>query len=681
MNKFLPYFKLILPVKWRFILAIVAGIIYGVASGFGLPFMASKVFPLLFSSDQQGLVLAVASSDLKPAHYDLGTQDEFTHIERLYTKTAAETYEKLEEGSVLSIDGTYLSPGSEIKQSIGDLFYLNDSDEYKSIQPTLYFKSSHQEYKPITQEAEKKSDGWFLFGVVMMLPAVFLVRGISGFTNTYQITYCGNFVLEHLRKDVFNKLQELDLSFFQKHGTGDLMTRIMTESARLQQMLTSAANDLIKQPVTFIAAVSSLIYMSIQQSEIAFILVCFAVIPAAIYPVRKLSKRMMEKMRIGAMGEGELGNCVQENLMAVRDVRSFNLEEREKSKFKVILDDFFRMIMKMTKYRAFINPSVEFITAVGVSVAIYYSAQNGLTLEKVLPLIFALYMSYEPIKRMGALQNQLVLGAVAIERLEGVLNAEVGVKDPENPKVLPQLSGKISFRNVLFNYEEGEPALNRVNAEIAPGEIVALVGPSGAGKSTFTHLISRSYDFEEGHLLFDELDVRDYKLHDLRANVSVVSQDPYLFNDTVENNIRLGKLDASEEEIREAARLAHCHEFIEKLPNSYHTIVGEKATRLSGGQRQRLAIARAFLKDSPILILDEATSALDAESEQAVQGALEELVRGRTTLIIAHRFSSIKIAHRILVFDAGKIVAEGTHEELMLESDLYKSLHEKQILD
>ncbi|MFC4991181.1 ABC transporter ATP-binding protein [Rubritalea tangerina] len=515
----------------------------------------------------------------------------------------------------------------------------------------------------------------------MMLPAVFFVRGLSGFVNTYQITYCGNFILERLRMDVFTKLQALDLAFFQRHGSGDLMTRIMTESARLQQMLTSTANDLIKQPVTFIAAVFSLVYLSIQQSEFVFILVCFAVIPACIFPIRKLSKRMLERMRVGAKGEGEIGNCVQENLMATRDVRAFNLEEREISKFKTLLDGFFTMIMKMTKYRSMIPPSVEFITALGVSVAIFYSAQNGLTLEMVLPLIFALYMSYEPIKRMGMLQNQLVLGAVAIERLEEILKAEEGVKDPENPKVLPEIAGEISFSNVTFNYEKGTPALDNVSVDINSDEIVALVGPSGAGKSTFTHLISRSYEHQGGVIAFDGLDVRDYKLHDVRANVSVVSQDPYLFNDTVENNIRLGKLDATEEEIRIAARLAHCHNFIEELPQGYHTMVGEKATRLSGGQRQRLAIARAFLKNSPILILDEATSALDAESEQAVQGALEDLVKGRTTLIIAHRFSSIKIAHRILVFDAGKIVAQGSHDELMASSDLYRNLHEKQLLE
>jgi subfamily B ATP-binding cassette protein MsbA len=680
MKVFLPYFKLMAPVKWRFALAIIAGIIYGFASGFGLPFMAAKVFPLLFSSSQQGITLAVTSTELKPTHFELGAEEDFNLGHKLYKKSSDGEFVNLPKGTILSADGTYHNKQDETRIPMDGLFFERDGD-YKEIVPKLFFKTTQQEYKALSVGAAKQGDNWFLFGAVMMLPAVFLVRGVFGFINTYQITYCGNYVLEELRTDVFSKLQRLDLAFFQRNGSGDLLTRIMTESARLQQMLTSASNDLIKQPVTFLAAVGSLIYLSIQQKEFAFVLVCFAVIPAAIYPVRKLSKKMLERMRVGAKGEGDLGNCVQENLMAVRDVRAFNLEAREIHKFKTILQDFFIMIMKMTKYRAIIGPSVEFITALGVSVAIYYAAKNGLTLEKVLPLIFALYMSYEPIKRIGQLQNQLVLGAVAVERLEAILKAEESVKDPENPKELPTLAGRINFSNVTFNYEEGKPALKDVSVEIKPDEIIALVGPSGAGKSTFTHLISRSYEYQEGVVSFDGLDVRDYKLHDIRSNVSVVSQDPYLFNDSVENNIRLGKLDATDEEIHEAARLAHCHEFIEQLPLGYQTVVGEKATRLSGGQRQRLAIARAFLKDSPILILDEATSALDAESEQAVQGALADLVKGRTTLIIAHRFSSIKIAHRILVFDDGRIADEGTHDELLVKSSLYKSLHQKQLLD
>jgi len=668
------------PVKWRFALAIIAGIVYGVSSGFGLPYMSAKVFPLLFSSSQQGITLAVSSDELQPTHFELGAEEDFNLGHKLYKKSEAGDFESLPQGTILSADGTYYDKVNEEPRPMEGLYFLQD-EKYVEIKPRLYFKTTQQDYKALSIDAEEQDNGWFLFGVVMMLPAVFLVRGLSGFINTYQITYCGNFILEQLRMDVFCKLQRLDLAFFQRHGSGDLLTRIMVESARLQQMLTSASNDLIKQPVTFLAAVSSLIYLSIQQKEFAFILVCFAVIPAAIYPVRLLSKRMLEKMRLGAHGEGQLGNCVQENLMAVRDIRMFNLEDREKTKFKEILDGFFKMIMKMTKYRSIIAPSVEFITALGVSVAIYYAAKNGLTLEKVLPLIFALYMSYEPIKRIGQLQNQLVLGAVAVERLEEILKAEVSVVDPVKPKILPELEGRINFSNVTFNYEEGKPALNNVTVEIKPDEIVALVGPSGAGKSTFTHLISRSYEYQDGVVSFDGLDIRDYKLHDIRANVSVVSQDPYLFNDSVENNIRLGKLDATDKEIYEAARLAHCHEFIEHLPQGYQTVVGEKATRLSGGQRQRLAIARAFLKDAPIIILDEATSALDAESEQAVQGALEELVRGRTTLIIAHRFSSIKIAQRILVFDGGGIVAEGSHDELMLSSPLYNNLHKKQVLE
>ena len=694
MKKFIPYFKLLIPVKWRFALAISAGIIYGVASGFGLPFMTYKVFPILFSSDSQGVVVAVKSKPIdvdglstinfkkyKAEHFDLGVQEDFALPGKLFRKEADSAYKTLPEGSRYHSDG-YVELPDQSRISLGELFFEKEG-EYRALDNSLYLKNSKGEYNIVASGESIAPNKWTLFWSVMMLPGVFLIRGVFGYINTYQITYCGSFVLEQIRSKTFRKMQRLDLAFFQRHGSGDLMTRLMTEAARLQQMLTAASNDLIKQPVTFLGALAALIWLSIQQKEVIFILICLGIIPVMIFPLRKLTKRMLDRMRKGAIGEGELGNRVQENLMAVRDIRSFNLEDREVSRFENALQGFFRMMMKMTKYRALVTPTVEVITAAGISLAIFMSSQNGLTLEKVLPLIMALYMSYEPLKRMGQLQNQLVLGAVAIERIEGILNAPEGVKDPVNPKPLPPIEGAISFKDLTFNYEQGQkgmPALDQINVEIKPDEVIALVGPSGAGKSTFTHLISRTYEFNDGELLFDGHDVHEHRLHDIRGQVSVVSQDPYLFNESVMNNIRLGRLDASEAEIREAARLAHCQDFIDELPQKYETVVGEKATRLSGGQRQRLAIARAFLKNAPILILDEATSALDAESEQAVQGALEQLVKGRTTLIIAHRFSSIQIATRILVFDKGRIAGDGTHEELMQTLPLYQELYSKQML-
>ena len=677
MKKFLPYFKLLLPVKGRFAIALIAAVIYGAASGFGVPFMTAIVFPKLFSSNESGVTYAVKEASINNKHYDLGVLEAFPSSDKLYYTSSAKPLVKIAvpEASEFRVDGSILHNSEPI--AYNQLYYKGEEGDYTEVENLLYVKKSDGKYYKVSPSDKKKNKRDLIFAV-LMLPAVFLVRGVAGFVNTYYITFCGQRVLESIRQNVFEKLQRLDLGFFQQNGTGALMTRIMTEAARLQQMLTSASNDLIKQPISLIGAISALIYLSIKSNAWFFIFVCLVVIPVCVFPIRYFSKHIRRKMRQGSAGEGKIGNCLQENIVAARDVRSFNLQERETEKFNKLQATFYKKMLGMTRYRAIVTPSVEFITTIGVSVAIYVSAKNGMTLEKVVPLIAALYMSYEPMKRLANLQSRLTVGTVAIERLEDILNTEEKLTEPSSPKELPPLQGGIIFDDVTFSYSDDGIVLNKINTVINSGEVVALVGPSGAGKSTFTHLIARMYDITKGKILFDHYDITEHALADLRAQVSVVSQDPYLFNDTVENNIRLGKLDATSDEIRLAAKNAYCLDFIEELPKGFKTVVGEKASRLSGGQRQRLAIARAFLKNAPILILDEATSALDADSEQAVQGALADLVKGRTTLIIAHRFSSIQIANRILVFDKGEIVADGNHDSLMNSSDIYKDLYLKQ---
>jgi len=691
MKKFFPYFKLLLPVKGRFIIAILAGIIYGVASGLGLPVLTAKVFPLLFASSQKGVVLYVQEKgatesifklpklkkeDVEDGLFILSDLTAFpTPPELFYSSGQATSPQPVPLGSVMDLNGGLKFKGRDLAYQ--DLFINDEERGFVSITPSLYLKKPDGKLQEVTKKDFIKNNSTLLLAV-LLLPAVFLIRGIAGFINTYFITYCGQHVLEQIRSMVFRKFQVLDLAYFQSNSTGSLMTRLMVQTTRLGQMLTSFANDLIKQPIAFLSAIAALIYLSIQNQATIFILFCLAIIPLCVFPIRRFSKMMLKKMRKGAAGENQLGQCLQENLVGARDIRSFNLENMEIEKFETILDKFFKHIMGMTKYKAMLPPSVEFITALGVSVAIFYSAQNGMTMESVIPLILALYMSYEPLKKIAMLQSQLVMGGVAIEMIESILHAEEKISDPENPKSLPLLNGGIHFKDVTFRYNTGKPALRAINCAIKPGEVVALVGPSGAGKSTFTHLISRTYEITKGEIFFDQHDVTEHRLADIRAQVAVVSQSPYLFDDTIKNNIRLGKLDATDAEITLAAEQANCLEFINKLPKGFDTPCGENATLLSGGQKQRLAIARAFLKDAPILILDEATSALDAESEQTVQAALAKLVKGRTTLLIAHRFSSIQIANRILVFNNGAIVADGTHDVLLENSPLYKELYLKQ---
>ena len=297
--------------------------------------------------------------------------------------------------------------------------------------------------------------------------------------------------------------------------------------------------------------------------------------------------------------------------------------------------------------------------------------------EIIASILTALYMCYEPVKKLGAVSNIIRRAEASLDRLEYILDSEDKVPESENPLSLPDVRGQIRFEGVHFSYGE-EAVLRAIDTEIAAGEVVALVGPSGAGKSTFANLVPRFYDTDEGAVLIDGIDVRKILKSDLRAQIALVSQEAILFSDTIANNIGIGRPEATIEDIKKATRMANANDFIESLDNGYETEVGERGSRLSGGQRQRISIARAFLKDAPIIILDEPTSALDAESEHQIQNALEKLSKGRTVLIIAHRFSTIQHADRILVFDAGQIVAQGTHKELYPSNELYRSLYDKQ---
>jgi subfamily B ATP-binding cassette protein MsbA len=336
--------------------------------------------------------------------------------------------------------------------------------------------------------------------------------------------------------------------------------------------------------------------------------------------------------------------------------------------------------MKIVKYSSFLSPTIEIISAMGVAATLIYAYYARIEWNTFLSIAFALFVSYEPVKKLGGINNDLKRGLSALDRLEEVLNAPLEIADPAQPITLGRLHGDLAFEGVSFAYgQNGDlPALRDVTARIPAGTVCALVGPSGAGKSTFANLVPRFYEVGRGRVTIDGIDVRAMRLADLRRNIALVSQDPVLFNDTVYNNLLLGRSDASRDDVMAAAVDAHADEFIRALPQGYETVVGERGALVSGGQKQRLAVARAFLRNAPILILDEATSALDSQSEQMIQEALRKLEAGKTVIIIAHRFSTIRDASLILVFDRGEIVARGTHASLYADNALYKSLYDRQ---
>jgi len=514
--------------------------------------------------------------------------------------------------------------------------------------------------------------------IAAAIPLAFLLRALSGYLNSYYIQFAGVRILEAIRLDYFSKLQALPLSFVQGKSSGDLVSRGMSDTGQLQATLTTLASDGIKQPLQLLGAIGALVFFATTTQGVWLVLISLAIVPLTVLPIRYVGKKIIKRASQMQSHLGSVTSHFSENLAAAREVRAYGLEERETRRFAAACRDLITSQIKIAKYSQALTPAIEFIAALGIAVTLVYAYRAGVDQATFAAIVTALYMSYEPVKKIGGLNNELKRGLAALDRLEYVLHAPVTITDPENPARVGILRGEIAFEQVRFSYNSDEPVLRDVSVRIPAGTMCALVGPSGAGKTTFINLVPRFYDVVSGRVTVDGLDVRSLRLADLRRNIAVVSQDPVLFNDTVHNNLLLGRSDATRAEVEQAAKEAFAHEFISQFPQGYDTIVGERGVLLSGGQRQRVALARAFLRHAPILILDEATSSLDSQSEQFIQEALRKLVVGKTVLIIAHRFSTIRDASTILVFDKGEIAARGAHAELYGSSGLYRALYDRQ---
>jgi len=530
----------------------------------------------------------------------------------------------------------------------------------------------------IFSESSTPLSHWRLFLIALWLPAVFVIRGVAGYLNTYLIQLVGTRVLENIRLDFFRKLQVLPISFFQKNATGDLLSRGLADANQLQVTLTTAANEIVKSPATLLAAIVFVAVEAYRVHGVILVLITLGVIPVCVLPIRYVGKKLIRRAGQIQAELGAVTDRMSENLAATKEVRAFGLEEREIGRFSVVSKALVRAQMKFFKYEKALTPLIEIISAAGISFTLLYSYKVHLDQTTFLTLITAIYACYDPIKKLGSLNNEWKRGLGALNRLEEVLDAPVVIIDSPAAQPLPRATGNLGFEDLSYSYQPGEPVLHHVSIRIPVGTVCALVGPSGAGKSTFANLVPRFFDPIEGRLTLDGHDLRFLRLADLRQNIAIVSQDPVLFNDTVYNNLLLAAPNATREQILASARDAHAHDFISAFPLGYDTIVGERGARLSGGQKQRLALARAFLRNAPILILDEATSALDSQSEAAIQSALKELIVGKTVIIIAHRFSTIRDASLILVFDQGRIVAEGNHASLYAGNPLYRSLYDRQ---
>jgi subfamily B ATP-binding cassette protein MsbA len=522
------------------------------------------------------------------------------------------------------------------------------------------------------------------------LPLMFLIRGLASIANRYLVNQAGFIVLESLRLEAYSRLLSLPLAFYQRNKAGDLSARLMGDTDKVKAVIVNVSSDIVTQPLTLISSLAFLIFLSFTNHSALFALVAMISVPLCVVPIRMTSRRLVKRSRQLAEKGGELGSVAIETLQSPLEIQAYNLQNRQKERFTAQIREIFGLSMKTIKYEAVITPSIEVISVCGFVAALYFGTKNGMTFNVFVSLATSLFLAYGPVKKLSGVQALIKTGEASLDRLEYILDAEDTVPPPAVPRPLPKGPLEFVFENVSFAYEkrQGEPsstsrpveALIGINLRAKPGETIALVGASGAGKSTFVTLLPRFYDPTGGRITLGGIDLRELDKAELRDRIAVVPQQPLLFNASFAENIRFGRAGATDDEVIQAARRAHVHEFIASLPNGYATITGERGNSLSGGQRQRIAIARAFLKDAPILILDEATSALDSESEAMIQKALTTLIQGRTTLMIAHRFSSIRQASRILVFEHGRVVADGSHAQLFEGNPLYRALFEQQNL-
>lgn len=519
-----------------------------------------------------------------------------------------------------------------------------------------------------------------LWMAAALIPVVMTVRGLATYFNAYLLTKAGMKALSALRVDLFARLQWLSFSFHNRKSRGELMTTVIQYTQMVQQGVVTILNDLVIQPLTLVAALGYLVYAACTQHESAMLLGNLIISSACIPLVRWVGKRMVKHMRKALEGMNIITSVVEETFSAQREVRAFNLEKKRENLLLAQIRRYNNLIIKTNAWNQSVTPAVEIVTALALAYSLYRGCSDGLTLEQFTAIATAFYFCYDPMKRLGAVANQCQVLTVGINGLNGVLNAEDETPEPSHPvELVHPVAGVVDFEDVSFGYTDEKVVLKDINVHVPAGQVVALVGPSGSGKTTFINLICRFYDVNKGKVKLDGVDVRDILRADRTRSIGLVSQFAALFRDSIRENIRVGRPGATDEEVLQAARQARVDEFAESFPEGYDRMLGEGGSGLSGGQRQRVSIARAFLKNAPVLILDEATSALDMKSEAAIQAELEELAKGHTTFVIAHRFSTIRMAQRILVFEEGRIIADGNHASLYENCALYRYLYDEQV--
>ena len=514
-----------------------------------------------------------------------------------------------------------------------------------------------------------------------VLPIVVIVvlfgKGLFTFLSSFFMKAVGNKIVKTMRDRLYGHILFQSSSYFDRATTGDLMSRLTNDVDRIQQAVGTAMSDLIEEGFVLLAL---LVTMFLNDWNMA--LLAFVVAPLAVVPLAAFSRQLKKQGRRGQVKMSEIYSLIFETISGHKIVKAFNMEEFERAKFLKASWRYYRINLKLAWISSLSSPFMEFIGGIVGAFILYIGAdriaKGYLSAGDFGVFAASIFYMFTPIKRLSRANNVVQQATVCLDRIEEVLSVPVQIQDKPEAVTLPEVKGHVRFEHVGFEYAAGRPVLADVDFEVRPRQMVALVGLSGAGKTTIINLLSRFYEPTSGRITIDGLDIRDVTLASLRSQIGLVTQDVILFNETVRDNIAYGLTGVPAERIEEAARAAECHSFVQNLPQGYDTPVGEKGVLLSSGQRQRLAIARALLKNPPILILDEATSALDSESERLIQSALAAIMKDRTTFVIAHRLSTIRNADTILVIDRGRIAEAGSHEALLRKGGIYRKLHDLQ---
>ncbi|MCF8109888.1 MAG: ABC transporter ATP-binding protein/permease [Desulfobacteraceae bacterium] len=531
--------------------------------------------------------------------------------------------------------------------------------------------------KPVLDDIFIKKDERMLFLLPLAVMAIYVLRGAGMYGQEFLMHYVGENIIRKLRENLYDKISDLPLSFFQKEKTGVLMSRITNDVNIIKNMVSTAVTGALKDCFTIIGLIFVIFYRDWKLALLAMV-----VLPAAVIPIYEFGRRIRRFSTRSQESMADLNAFLHETFAGNKIVKAFGMEPDEKARFFDKNRSYYHYEIKTFRIKALSSPVMELIGGIGVSLVIWYGGYGVIhgtsTPGTFFSFMTAVMMMYAPIRKLSRLNNAIQQGMAATDRVFDILETESDIVEPENPSPMPAPPHTVAFENVWFGYEKEEPVLKDIDLEVRPGERLGIAGTSGGGKTTLVNLIPRFYDVTSGSVKIDGIDIRELAVADLRSRIAVVTQEPILFNDTIGANIAYGKKGATREQILDASRAAYIYDFIRRLPKGLDTVIGELGSRLSGGEKQRMCIARALLKDAPILILDEATSALDAEAEQLVKKALENLMAGRSSFIIAHRLSTIVEADRIIVLARGGIAEQGTHKSLLETKGEYYRLYYQQ---